>query len=284
MKKTHKAAILLAVAVFLAVWAVSRRVTVIPVSGRGFQTDTAVSLVPKHKLRIGTFNIHRCKGDDGLSDLPRVAKLLQGLDVVGLNEVAGNNLWRRESQAEMLGKQLNLSWLFSPVQTRLLDGDFGNGALTNLPVRSWQKINLPYNGNHNSARAALLIILETGERPIHLLVAHLDHRDKQTPGREGHKQLDTVMSLFLSLAEPAILMGDFNAYADDPLIKELQATPGVVDAIAASATDDQPGRVDWIFLRGMRCLDAKVMPNEASDHPIVWADVEIADAPTKLPQ
>ena len=284
MKKSHKAAIFLAAVALLTLWAVSRRMVTQPDSGRGFQTDKAISPVPKHKLRIGTFNIHRCKGDDGRNDLPRVAELLKGLDVVGLNEVAGHNLWRRESQAETLGKQLGLSWLFSPVQTRLLDGDFGNGALTNLPVRSWQKINLPYNGNHESERAALLIVLETGRRPIHLLVAHLDHRDNGFPGRDGHKQLATVISLFLSLAEPAILMGDFNAYPDDPLIEELQTTPGVTDAIAASAVDDQPGRVDWIFLRGIRCLDANVMPNEASDHPIVWVDVEIADAAPKLPQ
>jgi endonuclease/exonuclease/phosphatase family metal-dependent hydrolase len=275
MKKSYKVAILLAVVILLAAWAASRRMEARPASGRGFQADSAVSLVPKSKLRIATFNIHRCKGDDGRRDLPRVAELLQGLDFVGLNEVAGNELWDSESQAESLAKRLKLSWLFSPVQTRLLDGDFGNGALTNLPVRSWQKINLPYNGNRKSARAALLIVLETGQRPINMLVAHLDHRDKALPDHEGHKQLDTVISLFLSLAEPAVLMGDFNAYPNEPLILELKATPGVTEVVAASATEDQPGRVDWIFLRGMHCLDAKVIPNEASDHPIVWADVEI---------
>lgn len=280
MKKSHKIAILLGLAVLVAGWAVSRRVEEKPAYGRVFQADPAVSLVPKQKLRIGTFNIHRCKGDDGRRDLNRVANLLQGLDLVGLNEVAGSGIWWGGCQAEELGKRLELSWLFSPVTTRWLDGDFGNGALSSLPIRSWQKIPLPLNGR-KSPRAALLIVLETGEKPINLLVAHLDHRDKGKTDREGHKQLDTVISLFLSLAEPAILMGDFNAYQDDQLIEELQRTPGVSDAIAQVGADRPAGRVDWIFLRGMRAVDGAYVENEASDHPIVWADVEIATAPSE---
>ena len=279
MKKSHRIAMLLVAVVLLAGWALSRRVEQDADSGRGFAADTAVSLVPKQKLRVGTFNIHRCDGDDDRRDVARVAELLQGLDVVGLNEVAGNNLWWAKCQAEELGNRLELSWLFSPVTTRLLDGDFGNGVLAKLPVRSWQKIPLPYNGSRRSVRAALLVVLETGDRPINLLVVHLDHRDKEQPGRAGHKQLDTVISLFLALAEPAILMGDFNAFPSDPLIKELQQTPGVSDAIAEDDADAPPQRVDWIFLRGMRATDGAVVENEASDHPMVWADVEIDPTP-----
>ncbi len=279
MKKSIKTAVMLTLFVLLAVWAVSRRVGGVPDFGRVFPADPAVSLVPKRKLRIGTFNIHRCKGQDGRRDVARVAQLLQGLDIIGLNEVAGSNLWWGDSQAKELSSHLKLSWLFSPVSTRLLDGDFGNGVLTSLPIRSWQKIPLPLN-RKKSVRAVLLIVLETGDRPINLLVTHLDHRDKEQLDRDGHKQLDTVISLFLALAEPAILMGDFNARANDPLIKELKNTAGVSDAIREAGIDSPPYRVDWIFLRGMRSVGGAIVENEASDHPIVWADVEIAMTPT----
>ncbi|MBN2295519.1 MAG: endonuclease/exonuclease/phosphatase family protein [Pirellulales bacterium] len=275
MKKSHKIVMAIIMVVFLVGWAISQRVESPPDSGRGMEADAAVPLVPKRKLRIGTFNIHRCEGDDERCDVARVAKLLEGMDVVGLNEVAGNSLWGATCQTEELGGRLEMAWLFSPVSTRLLDGDFGNGILTKLPVRSWQKIPLPYNGSRRSVRAALLVVLETGDRPINLLLAHLDHRDKELPGREGHKQLDTVISLFLALAEPAILMGDFNAFPNDPLIKELQNTQGVTEVIAEIGADAAPRRVDWIFIRGMRATNAAAVENDASDHPIVWADVEI---------
>lgn len=279
MKKSRRIVIAMVVIAVILGWVVSRRIEVGPAAGRAFEGGVDLPVSPKRRVRIGTFNIHRCKGLDGEQDVARVAELLQGLDIVGLNEVYGNTFWGSYSQAEDLGGRLQLAWLFSPVSRRLLDGDFGNGVLANLPIRSWQKIPLPLN-KRKSVRAALLIVLETGDRPINLVVAHLDHRDGGQPGREGHKQLDTLIALFLSLAEPAILMGDFNAYPNDPLIKELQATPGVSDAIREAGVDIPPRLVDWIFLRGMRSLGGAVVENEASDHPMVWADVEIAETPT----
>ncbi len=279
MKKSRRTAIALVVIAAILGWVVSRRIEIEPAAGRAFEGGVDLPVSPKRKVRIGTFNIHRCKGLDGERDVARVAELLQGLDIVGLNEVSGSAFWGSCNQAEELGGRLQLAWLFSPVSRRLLDGDFGNGVLANLPILSWQKIPLPRNDNRGS-RAALLVVFENGRRPINLLIAHLDHRVKGLGDREGHKQLDTVISLFLSLAEPAILMGDFNAYPNDPLIKELQTTPGVSDAIAEADIDVPPRRVDWIFLRGMRSVGGAVVENDASDHPMVWADVEIATTPT----
>ena len=104
-----------------------------------------------------------------------------------------------------------------------------------------------------------------------MLLTHVtrgDDRDRQT-------QLRTVIALFRALAEPAILLGDMNSQADDPQIRALLDTPGVVDPVGEVLGSEAPSRIDWIITRGLRCLDAGVVETEASDHPLVWAEVEL---------
>ena len=290
-------AVVLIAVVAAGVWYTTRRVPFEPTSGRraAGQSEYCDKNVKIGKIRIATFNIHRCKGRDGQRDVDRVAELLRGVDVAGLNEVHGGIFWDSTNQAEILGKKLHLAWLFTPTNRRLLNGDFGNGLLTKLPVRSWQSIPLPPN-RCQSNRLALLVVLEYQDRPINLIIAHLAHRrdkkevldrrdldaDEQIQhDRARHVQLDTVISLFLSLAEPAILMGDFNTFPSDPLIQRLKNTPGVSDAVVEAGGTNPPNRVDWIFLRGLKCTEADMVKNDASDHPMVWADVEPIDVSAK---
>ena len=83
-----------------------------------------------------------------------------------------------------------------------------------------------------------------------------------------------MISLYLALSEPAILLGDLNSDAGDPQIRRLLATPGVTDAVGKIlGPRDQP-RIDWIITRGLRCVDAGIRDSGASDHQAVWAELE----------
>ena len=66
-----------------------------------------------------------------------------GLDLVGLNEVLGPKLWEKIDQCQELGERLGMSWLFAPTESRWWDGSFGNGMLSGLPVKAWQRIPFP---------------------------------------------------------------------------------------------------------------------------------------------
>lgn len=88
-------------------------------------------------------------------------------------------------------------------------------------------------------------------------------------------QLRTVSELFLALAEPAVLMGDMNSTADDPQIIALKNGEGVVDAVGMHDSSASAGRIDWIFTRGLHSVDAGVEDHGASDHPLVWAELEV---------
>jgi len=217
-------------------------------------------------LRIATFNINGGVGyPDNRFDLGRTIAALSapdlgGFDLIGLQEVHG------ESQAAAVGDGLHLLHLFAPVESQWWREDFGNAALTDLPVEYWQRIPLSSNGAYSNRNVLLLRARFTG-RPLNVLITHIDRKaDRIT-------ELRTVFGLFASLREPAILMGDFNSPPEatviktDPTLEELRQNPGIADPIGEG--------YDRIFLRGLTAGRCGHVDNGASDHPMAWAVVKL---------
>jgi endonuclease/exonuclease/phosphatase family metal-dependent hydrolase len=217
------------------------------------------------RLRVATFNIHGGRDAEGDYDLARTAALLAGYDLVGLNEVHAD--WPQSAdQAEQLGRRLDLDWLFAPAERRWWHDHFGNGLLSRYGLAGWRRT--PLAGTQGKGfRCLLEAEVPVGERTVYVLLAHVDRKlDRQA-------QLAEVVDRFRQMPEPAILLGDLNSTADDPLLAELLAEPGVGDPLAERG-EDRP-RIDWIITRGLRTIDAGLVENEASDHPLVWAEVEL---------
>ncbi len=190
-----------------------------------------------------------------------------GCDFVGLMEVRGASLGERRTQAQLLGEQAGLSWLYLPSERRWWHDDFGNAALSRFPVTQWERIQISPTGG-GSNRNMALITFEVGGRTVRAVVTHLARHDENAP------QLSAVIGMFRALEVPAVLLGDLNISDDNPQIRELQKTPGVVDAVSTLPAQERAGHVDWIFLRGLRCVKAGREDKAVSDHPFYWADVE----------
>jgi endonuclease/exonuclease/phosphatase family metal-dependent hydrolase len=221
------------------------------------------------RIRVGTFNIHGGRGLDRRRDFGRIAKCLEGLDFVALNEVHGASSSDLSDSAEILGHTLGMAWLFAPAERRWWHDHFGNGALASLPVRWWQRIPLPLHGS-KSGRNALLVSLDIDGQPVQALVTHIDRSDPQRSA-----QLRTIIDLFLALAPPAILFGDLNTTSADPSIQRLLAAPGAIDALSGTSTGH--GRIDWIVTRGLKCTASGMHPAGPSDHPQYWAELEMTN-------
>ncbi len=252
-----------------------------PAAGSELQGSVVSPLAHRPTLRIGTLNIHGGKD----SDLSRIADCLADLDFVALQEVHGGGLCCGGDQAARLGEQLDAGWLFAPTQREWFVAESGNGLLSRLPVRSWQRIPLVRQCDRGY-RNAVLVSLPFRSRTIQVLITHITRRNDT----ERREQLRAVTDMYLALAEPAILLGDLNTTADDPQLRDLLATSGVEDAVAkssaeAAAGQDAPGRIDWIITRGLRCVAAGVREKGISDHPLVWAEIDLgpyADEPVLL--
>jgi len=267
---------LLIIAVLLSVaWFGPRRADLGPAAGSHLHGESMLTgEVSEKRFRVATFNIHRGKGTDDRFDLQRTAKTLEtiGAQLVCLNEVSGGGIWKSENQAERLGELLKQAWLFTPAEQRWWHVRFGNALLSSMPVVGWQQIPL-VRGPGKSPRNAVLTIATHQGRRINVLLTHIDRSDD----RARAAQLRTVAELFLSLEEPAILMGDMNSRRTDPEIKRLLKHPGVKDPFEQKYGSQTPPSIDWILVRGLKCLDAGMVDRGASDHPMLWAELEFVE-------
>ena len=253
----------LAVAVVGAGWFVTLPTSAGPAQGIGLAG--AATHPVGAILRLATLNMDGGEGTDGRVDLTRTANCFRRADVVALQEVHGFGGDPPTDQAQDLSGLLKLPFVFAPAERRWGHPSFGNALLCGLPVVRWERVVLPSVPLH--AKRNYLSATATWQgRPLNLIVTHVDFK------AGGDEQLREVFARFLSLPTPAVLMGDLNHPAKDVQVKELLATPGVEEAVSAKL-EPVPGRVDWIFLRGLRTLDAGQVELHASDHPAYWADV-----------
>jgi endonuclease/exonuclease/phosphatase family metal-dependent hydrolase len=256
----------------LAVYQSSLRVDCGPESGTRFAGRAVVAASDKRTIRIATFNIHGGQGIDGRLDLGRTAAALRDFDLVGLNEVHGRYAWEACDQAEWLGRELGTTWLFAPTEERWWHYRFGNAVLSKLPVAFWQRIPLP-SRHGRSYRNALLARTNLHGQALNVVVTHFDRGDP----RDRAEQWQAVAGLFLSLAEPAILLGDLNTEETEPPLAQLIAAPGVRDPLREALGEQTPRRIDWILTRGLTTLDAGMLDGGASDHPCIWAELTLEE-------
>jgi endonuclease/exonuclease/phosphatase family metal-dependent hydrolase len=267
---------LLGVALCVVLYAAyaSRRTPVEPQQGTGISWPNGSQPVPKSRFRIATYNIRRGKGIDGVRDLNRTAQVLQEADLIGLNEVAGPSLWGQADQVEQLSRALKTGWLFAPNQYRWHRYYFGNGLLSRLEVHGWTSEPLVHErATPKSFRNRLMAEIMAGAQPITFIVTHIDR------GEIRSAQLQGVLREFAAHT-PAVLVGDFNTTAADPMLVAFFADSNNLDAIGrALGTSDDKNRIDWIITRGLKVLSGGTEPPGVSDHPCYWVDVESPAAP-----
>lgn len=218
------------------------------------------------RLRLATFNIHSCVGMDHKWDVGRTAELLRGYDLVSLHESRGAGPWWKNN-ADAIGEKLGMRALFAPTELWWWHPWFGNGVLTATRIEHWECDPLP-SGFREAYRQVLFLKVPFGSGTLNVLVAHL--------GKDANraKQFPILADMFLKLPPPAVLMGDLNTRPWDPMMVRLLEQSGIEDPVGkrlAAPID----RVDFILVKGLRWRDAGLVDNSASDHPVIWVDVEV---------
>ena len=224
-------------------------------------------------FHVATFNIHGCKGTDGIRNIDRIAELVRKLDIVGLNEVHGTAWSEPRDQATHVARLCGLTsaqCIFAPAETQWFGVKrFGNGLLTRQPLLNWQRIPLPRRYDR-SCRNVLVAEIAGPHARISVLVTHLARGSSQ----EREIQLDTVLDVFSRLAPPAILLADLNTPPGDPRMSRFLAESDAIDAIAEGGALDG-NRVDWILVRGLDCVRSERVESDASDHPMFTAVLSV---------
>jgi endonuclease/exonuclease/phosphatase family metal-dependent hydrolase len=245
----------------IAIWEGQKKIPAGPAEGSALVGALATSQPSGPSLRVATFNI-----DGGAEGIDKViqalsASALGGFDLCGLQEVHGTE------QAASIADGLHQPYIYAPVETQWGIKTFGNAAITDLPIIHWQRIPISSNDSDSNRNVILLRATFAG-RPLNVLITHIDRK------QDHATEIRDVANLFLSLQEPAILMGDFNITTDqngrdnDPDIAALAHAPGVIDPIGSN--------YDRIFARGFVAKGSGYIDEHASDHPLAWAQLSLA--------
>jgi endonuclease/exonuclease/phosphatase family metal-dependent hydrolase len=232
-------------------------------------SGSAIRATTRPTLRVATFNIHSGRNEAGQFNLDKTAAVLKDFDLVALNEVRGKAFLQDVDQAQVLGEKLGMQWLFAPTELQWWHESFGNGVLSAVSVMDWTR--LPLEGSFGRGKRNVVHLrVKLGGKVVHVLLTHIDR------GADHQKQLRAVLDEFVKVDEPAVLMGDMNGQASDPGIVAFLKAPGVKDAVGTVMGATAPAdRIDWIFIRGLDAIHAGVEKNDASDHPMVWAELKL---------
>ena len=238
------------------------------------------------RLRIVTYNVHKCRGLDGRTQPGRIASVLARLkpDVVALQEVIGSGS-RARGQEEEIGDLLDMKSVLAPART-FRGHRYGNAVLSRLPIQHHATHDLTEDGHEPRLLQRVDISLQ-GHR-VHLYNVHLG-----TSQKERSRQAKKVVGC---LADPAvrgpkILLGDFNEWRKGPATRLLGESLRGLDLFPFLRWPrTYPAllpvfHIDRIYYHGwVEILAVKVLRSFstfiASDHMPILAELQIA---TKKP-
>jgi endonuclease/exonuclease/phosphatase family metal-dependent hydrolase len=162
------------------------------------------------RLRIATYNIHKCRGLDRRVRPARIAKVIReiGANVVALQEVlsiagSGPDL----DQPRFLADELGFEMKFGAVRSSL-GGQYGNLVLSALPLGQGHLYDLSIAGREE--RGCLRVDVRLAEdATLHLFNVHLGTSVSERR-QQGPRLLETVIRRSEDLPGPRVLLGELN--------------------------------------------------------------------------
>lgn len=252
-----------------------------------------MSMAHAARLRVATYNVHKCKGLDQRTRPERIAGVLRELkaDVVALQEVlssAGTDSpegTRTRDQAHDLAHALEPRYHYWLGENRKHRGAaYGNVVLSRFPIVHSHNYDITRGGRER--RGCMRVDLDLGAgRLLHVFNVHLG-----TGFFERRYQGDLLVGREIlinpELRAPRIVLGDFNEWTRGLATRLLRQHFAEVDV-----KDGQPRRrtfpgvlpllhLDHIYYeRGLRLLDFRIHRSRlaliASDHLPLVAEFDL---------
>ena len=248
---------------------------------------------PAGAVRVVTYNIHAGKDAQQKANVERVAALLDSLDadIVLLQEI--DRRTTRSGGEDHLAQLEQLTRMHAAFAKSLdyQGGEYGIALLSRWPIDSADVVPLKVeppqdrSGSKHEPRVALHAQVRSPHGTLHVVNTHID------PGAPGTYRKQEVIGLLARVqrAIPAgavvIFGGDLNARPNTDEIAAvslafqdawLACGRGGGDTFPAHGPDR---RIDYIFIRSARCLNARVPETQASDHRPLLVTLEILRRP-----
>ena len=229
-------------------------------------------------LRVGSYNVHGCRGADGQKDAQRIVRVIEecGCDTIGLQEVD----YRLDYIARMLGMQA-----IPGLTLARHDGPFGNALLTRRKVLAVRRLGFTYS--RREPRNALDVEIEVAGEPVRVIVTHLGlwPAERRYQVRQILKMIKETPT-----CERVVVLGDINEWL--PYGRPLRWMHALFGRSPAERSF--PARwplvaLDRVWVRPRHALLAlkahrSALAEQASDHLPVKAIVAIHQAENRAEQ
>ncbi|MDX2034961.1 MAG: endonuclease/exonuclease/phosphatase family protein [Blastocatellia bacterium] len=164
------------------------------------------------RLRVATYNIHKCRGLDRRRMPSRIVEVLREIDadIVGLQEVLsipdGSG---EDDQARFIADELGMHVRVGE-NRRLNGGAYGNVVLSRYPIVAAYNYDISITGRE--PRGCQRVDVALGHRQVlHLYNAHLGTSYFERR-RQGRRLLEEEILRDPQIPGPRILLGDFNEW------------------------------------------------------------------------
>ncbi len=198
------------------------------------------------RLRIATYNVHKCQGMDGRVRPQRIAEVLAHVnaDVVALQEVLSFGENGDLDQARFLAQELGYSYALGE-NRKHRGAAYGNVMLSRLPVRDSRNFDVTVPGRER--RGCLRTDIELGGDVLHVFNVHLgtSYRERRHQGRLllNQELLGGV------LPGRRVVLGDFNEWTKGLASRLLSAELQSADLrLHTSKSRTYPGFLPFLHL------------------------------------
>jgi endonuclease/exonuclease/phosphatase family metal-dependent hydrolase len=231
-------------------------------AGRARPSTGRSAALGARPFRVATYNVHSCRGMDGVYSPARIARVLlrEQPDIICLQELEhgiGRSGWAL--QVSEIAESLSSEYHFHGI-TRVDDGDFGNAILSRHPMERIRSGELPNWAGKR--RGVLWVVVTLGGRRVHVLNTHLSVVE-----RERRLQADALLGPewlgSRELVGSIVLCGDLNASRRAYTCRRLGERLRNVEAagLASEAANTWSSRV----------------PLRRIDHAFVSSDLEVRE-------
>ncbi|MBO5869227.1 MAG: endonuclease/exonuclease/phosphatase family protein [Clostridia bacterium] len=239
------------------------------------------------KLKIMTFNIQHGRNHNFSGDVIDLDAMVQNVreqqpDICGLNEVRkGNNPDHKSGysdQTAYFAENLGYNSYFANAIIKE-NYIYGNAILSKTPMLKCEKIMIPdvteRVGNRYESRCIIKSEYDFDGNKLTVLNSHFG-----LGVGEDVNAVDAVISLLDDIEGTVVLMGDFNKTPDHEQIKRLSsvftdAHLSVGKAELTFPSNAPEMRIDYIFVRNAKVINAETVKKIVSDHYAITAEIEI---------
>ncbi|WP_212974265.1 endonuclease/exonuclease/phosphatase family protein [Bacillus sp. J14TS2] len=229
-----------------------------------------------------SYNIHHGVGLDEQLSTERIGEVMKMAEatIIGLQEVDRffGERSKFQDQSLALANQLGFHFAYGanidepPVNGQTENSQYGNAILSKYPIVDAENITLPTLDEE--PRGVLKAVLDVDGAFMHILNTHLSLNEETR-----QQQIKKLIELIVDAKDPVILMGDFNADADNEGIKSLLAETHLTDCLGeiepnqTYPADAPTTRLDYIFTKGIQNKQSYVIQQEGSDHLPIMTEI-----------